>query len=309
MPLTKRLPSKNITTSRVLLGAAVIAVACMGLYLQNALRAATPTANVEIESGTRTGTASLVSDVTASGAAAVRFNQAGTPPPDGVLTLTQYNAAMSKRVVFGHQSVGYQAIQGVQMWADDLNTSDPNVIDVESGTVPATGGFFGHLYAGTNGDARTKTAELLSLLQNGLAAKVDIVVLKFCYADLRSNSGYTPQQMFNTYKTWVDTVESSFPNLKVIYATEAIVMGANSDGGANNVLRQTYNNLVRAQYASSGRLWDVAKIESTDPSGNRVLHNGVESLYSGYASPDQRHIYGLGRTTVSAPLLQLIAQL
>lgn len=229
-------------------------------------------------------------------------------PPGDEMDLATYNAALSKRTVFGHQSVGWQVLQGVEMWADELGAPDPTFPDYEGGGLPGSGGFLGHFYCGTNGNSFTKTAEFLSHLLNGLASQVDIVVLKFCYADLRSGSGYTPQQMFDDYKAWVDAVESQFPQLTVIYATTAIVMGENSDG-ANNGLRQTYNNLVRAEYGASGRLWDVADIESTDPNGNKILYGGVESLYSGYASPDQRHIYGLGRTTVSAPLLQLIAQL
>lgn len=229
-------------------------------------------------------------------------------PPSGELDLATYNAALSKRTVFGHQSVGWQVLQGVEMWANEFGQPDPTFPDYESGSLPGSGGFLAHFYAGTNGDVFTKTAEFLSHLQNGLASQVDIIVMKFCYADLRSGSGYTPQQMFDEYKLWVDTVESTYPALTVIYATTAIVMGENSDG-ANNGLRQTYNDLVRAEYAASGRLWDVADIQSTDPSGNKVLYGGIESLYSGYASPDQRHIYGLGRTTVSAPLLQIIAGL
>lgn len=229
-------------------------------------------------------------------------------PPSGELDLATYTAAMARRTVFGHQSVGWQVLQGVEMWADELGAPEPTFPDYEGGGLPGSGGFLGHFYCGTNGDSFTKTAEFLSHLQNGLAAQVDIVVLKFCYADMRSGSGYTPQQMFDDYKAWVDAVESQFPQLTVIYATEAIVMGQNSDG-ANNGLRQTFNNLVRAEYGASGRLWDVADIQSTDPSGNKVLYGGVESLYSGYASPDQRHIYGLGRTTVAAPLLQIIAEL
>lgn len=229
-------------------------------------------------------------------------------PPSSDLDLAAYNAALSKRTVFGHQSVGWQVLQGVQMWADEFNQPNPTFPDYEGAGLPGSGGFLGHFYAGTNGDVFTKTAEFLSHLGNNLASQVDIIVLKFCYADMRSNSGYTPQQMFDEYKSWVDTVESTYPALTIIYATAAIVMGENSDG-ANNGLRQTYNDLVRAEYAASGRLWDVADIQSTDPSGNKVLYGGIESLYSGYASPDQRHIYGLGRTTVSAPLLQIIAGL
>lgn len=230
------------------------------------------------------------------------------PEPPEEIDATIFTTALSKRTVFGHQSVGYQVLQGVTMLAGELGLSNPTYPDIESTSLPSTGGFLAHFYAGTNGNAYTKTAEFLSHLQSGLAAQVDIVVLKFCYADLRSGSGYTPAQMFAEYKAWVNAVESQFPHIAVIYATEAIVMGENSDG-ANNGLRQTFNNLVRAEYGASGRLWDVAGIQSTDPDGNKILYGGVESLYSGYASPDQRHIYGLGRTTVATPLLKIIAQI
>lgn len=243
-------------------------------------------------------------------AAGYALTQGGgtTPPPTGdPLDLATYNAALAKRTVFGHQSVGMQILDGVNMLADDLGAPDPTFYDYESTALPATGGFIAHFYAGTNGDVFTKTAEYLSHLASGLASQVDVVVLKFCYADLRSNSGYTPQQMFDEYKRWVDVIESTYPSITVVYATETIVMGENSDGTTNNILRQTYNNLVRAEYGASGRLWDVADLESTDPAGNKILYNGVESLYSGYASPDQRHLYYPGRPVVAAPLLQIIA--
>ena len=233
------------------------------------------------------------------------------PPPDpgDELTLATFNAAMSKRVVFAHQSVGWQVIQGIQMWADDLGAADPTVIDVESTAMPGSGGFVGHFYAGNNGDPFSKLDELdIWLRTGGHASQIDVFVMKFCYADIRSTSGHTPATMFNAYKATMDALVTDFPSVTFIFSTTAIVMGENSDGG-NNGLRQTYNNMVRNEYDGTGRLWDVADIESTDPNGNKVLYGGVESLYSGYASPDQRHIYGLGRTTVAAPLLSMIALL
>lgn len=261
---------------------------------------------VSIYSGSSTPISKIYSGTT------LIWSDGSSEPPPGdppeTLDLATYNLALSKRTVFGHQSVGYQVLQGVNMWADEFGVPDPTLYDVESATLPSTGGFISHFYAGTNGDPFSKMNEFLDHLANGLADEVDIVVLKFCYADLRTGSGHTAQQMFDAYKAWVDEIESTYPALTIIYATEAIVMGENSDG-SNNGVRQTFNNLVRAEYAASGRLWDVADIESTDPDGNKVLYGGIESLYSGYASPDQRHIYGLGRTTVAAGFLQMIASI
>lgn len=226
-------------------------------------------------------------------------------PPQQIDTAT-FTAAMGKRTIFGHQSVGMQVLQGVSMLAGQLGVSNPSFPDYEATTLPSSGGMLAHFYAGSNGNPFSKLDEFEAHLRGGLAAQVDIVVLKFCYADLRNSSSHTPQQMFDAYKIWCDTIETDFPTLTIIYATEAIVMGENSDG-VHNARRQVFNNLIRAEYASTGRLWDVANIQSTDPIGNKILHGGIESLYSGYASPDQRHIYGPGRTALAGPLLQLIA--
>lgn len=120
---------------------------------------------------------------------------------------------------------------------------------------------------------------------------------------------YTPAALFAEYKTTFDLLVSEFPAITFIYATTAITMGEEADGAAYNANRQTYNNLVRAEYESSGRLWDMADYESTDPSGNKILFAGSESLYDFYASPDRRHIIGPGRMATSSPLIKMIASL
>lgn len=222
---------------------------------------------------------------------------------------------MERRLVFAHQSVGMQVIAGFDALASDLNQPDPTVIDVTTDTIPGSGGFVGHFYCGTNGDGFTKTAHLDSILRGGLAAQVDTVVLKFCYADLRAGSGYTPAQLFAEYSAVMDALATDFPAVEFILATETIVMEVDEDGPAN-ALRMTYNDLVRAEYGATGRLWDIALALSTDPDSNRVRTwdgtRWVEHLYSGYASADQEHISGpdsIGRKAAATPLLLLMAGL
>lgn len=222
---------------------------------------------------------------------------------------------MSQRMIFAHQSVGWQVVQGTESLADDLGQPDPLVVDVESGIIPPTGGYLGHWYVGTNGDGLGKISEFNSMIRGGLADQADVFVLKFCYADLRATSGYTPAQLFAAYETVIDGLIADYPTKTFIPATETIVMEVDEDGPANT-LRMTYNELVRAKYASTGRLWDIARALSTDPEGNRVTSvmsgQTVEHLYSGYASADQEHISGtdsIGRKTAATPLLLILAGL
>lgn len=240
----------------------------------------------------------------------------GPPPdePDGFDAAT-VTTALSKRWVFAHQSVGMQVIQGIQAWCNVYDLPDPVIVDVESSTIPGSGGYLGHWYVGTNGDGFSKTTDFDTTIRGGLHAQADIFVMKFCYADLRPGSGYTPAQLFAAYESVLDGLIADYPSKTFILATETIVMQTDEDGAANS-LRMTFNDLVRAKYGATGRLWDIALALSTDPDGNRIrtgtAPNHVEHLYSGYASPDQEHISGsdmIGRRTAAVPLLQILASI
>ncbi len=245
------------------------------------------------------------------------LQQGGGNPPD-TFDASTVTAALQKRWIFAHQSVGYQVIQGIQSWCNDFSLPNPIVVDVTSGSIPGSGGYLGHWYAGTNGDGFSKLTDFDTRIRGGLHAQADIFVIKFCYADLRPNVGYTPAQLFAQYEATIDGLRASYPTKTFIAATETIVMEVDEDG-PNNALRMEYNNLVRAKYGPPGppnTLWDIALALSTDPSGNRIrtgtAPNWVEHLYSAYASPDQEHISGagsIGRKAASKPLLQILALL
>lgn len=201
-------------------------------------------------------------------------------------------------------------------WPGALGVTDPVAPDVTTDTIPASGGFVGHWYAGTNGYPLTKTAAVLSQMAGGLADQIDAICLKYCYADMPPTSGHTPAEVFADYKAMVDVLEATYPAVTVIKATETIVEETAAGDGPSNPLRMQYNDLVRAEWGSSGLLWDLARALSTDPEGNRITTvvegQTVEHLYSGYASADQKHISGtggIGRMAAAEPLLLILAGL
>lgn len=233
------------------------------------------------------------------------------------LTAARFALARQRRVFFGHQSVGAQVITGINEWADNLGQPDMPVVDVDVSAIPGTGGVMAHAYVGTNGDGRTKTRGTAGAapsfdyrIRNGLASQIDTAVLKFCYADVRSTSPYTPAELFTEYAATMDALVADFPAITFIFATETIVMEVDEDGDDND-LRYAYNQAVRAAYASGGRLWDIALAESTAADGTRVTDgSGVEHLWPTYASADQEHIgTTAGRMAASKPLLLLLAEI
>ena len=79
----------------------------------------------------------------------------------------------------------------------------------------------------------------------------------------------------------------------------------------DNVVRPKYNELVRKAYGDTGRLVDVAEMESTTPTGARVSGESdgdpYYALYEGYAA-DPGHLNDLGARVVAAGLLDVIGQ-
>lgn len=67
---------------------------------------------------------------------------------------------------------------------------------------------------------------------------------------------------------------------------------------------------VRAKYASTGRLFNIATIESTNPEGERVGGTtGDHRFYEKYApnASDQGHLNAVGSELAASALVSLIA--
>lgn len=239
-----------------------------------------------------------------------------TPPSVGANPLwvhrTVSNAtvrtALSKRTFFGHQSIGAQVLKGVTEYARDAGVTNRTYPDPESASLPSSGGFLAQSYVGQNGDPLSKLAEFDRILRSGVGNRIDVAVIKLCYADIRADDD--PVAVFQAYKRTLSALERDYPRVTFLYATEPVVMASNSDG-PNNVPRAVFNTLMRTEYVKTGRLWDVAAIESSTMAGRVVTgtHQGkvVAALNPEFASPDQRHITGPGPKAVAGPLLELIA--
>jgi hypothetical protein len=140
-----------------------------------------------------------------------------------------------------------------------------------------TGPAFVHFLAGQNRDYASKNAAVLRLLESRTRAQRPILLLKYCYVDI--NSPRDSSRMFEAYRDTVEAIEFEHPDVTVVHATIPLttVEGAFKSGAMQfagrptrreaAIARHRYNELVRAEFAATGPIFDLAKVEATQPDG------------------------------------------
>lgn len=223
------------------------------------------------------------------------------------------------KVFFGHQSVGANVLEGVPGVYAQAGVAAPRILDVSSGELSSDvgPGTILHSYIGVNGDPQGKLTDFAAKLRSGLGSQIDVAVLKFCYVDI--TAGTDVDTLFASYRSTMAVLEEEFPRVAFVYATAPLTTETGAKQSVKNMLgrvsdnvaRERYNALVRAAYGDSGRLFDIAAVESTEPDGTRVsrsVDGAVHfALYDGYAS-DEGHLDGEGATRAASEFLAVAAR-
>lgn len=220
--------------------------------------------------------------------------------PPSSLSPAGLSRVHEKRVFFGHQSVGYNAIKGMNLISQKIGVSTFSYYDVKSERPRSRGaGFFAHTKVGQNGFPLRKIAEFDSIIRGDLGKDLDIAFLKLCYVDFGAKADAVA--IFRAYRSAVSELEKDFPNIIFLHATVPLEVNA----PRANQVRTRFNMLMRDHYGRAGRLWDIAKAEATDPEGKRIGGKDFEALYAKYSS-DGAHLNETGAVAVAEPLLRLL---
>lgn len=222
-------------------------------------------------------------------------------------------------VYFGHQSVGRNILDGVPAVYARAGITSPTV--VESAAPPSADAAMAHAYIGQNGDPSSKMTAFDSAIRSGYGDWADAAFMKLCYLDV--DAGTDVDGVFSEYKAMMAELERDYPNVDFLHLTVPLttqpdfvtrlknIVGKGWDHRADNVAREQYNAMVRAEYGSTGRLVDVAAWESTTPDGERVSgSNGGQpyyALFGGYAS-DSGHLNPAGAEAVAAGVLEVLSR-
>lgn len=198
-------------------------------------------------------------------------------------TAGQWQRVAQLRVLFAHQSVGGNILDGIQREAAARQV--PLVLAESRSALPGAG--IQHFKVGRNEDPAGKLADFESVVNGEAGTPPNVALLKFCYIDFTQR--VDPQQLAQQYIAELDALSSAHPQTVFVPMTSPLttvqtgprawlkkVLGKEPGGYADNVRRQAFNAVVRSRYGSDPRLFDIAALESgggrhnVDAGGTRV---------------------------------------
>lgn len=231
-----------------------------------------------------------------------------------------WEALAAARVYFGHQSVGFNIVEGLGEVLRErsqirLNLASSPLARQQPGPV------FLHETCGVNGKPATKLEAFSDVVREGDGEPFDVAFFKFCYVDLAE--GTPVEQLFAEYRAAMTKLETEHPETTFMHTTVPLtvvqrgpkawvkrLLGRAAGGYADNAARCRYNALLRREYAATKAFFDLAAVESTHPDGRRELftfHGEVcEALVPAYAS-DGRHLSAVGAKRAAEQLLVSLA--
>jgi len=231
-----------------------------------------------------------------------------------------------KKIYFGHQSVGFNIIDGIQ---DLLQThTKTNLRIVETTTASDFDEpILGHSTIGQNTNPGSKIDAFSKYIGSGIGANADICLFKFCYIDMTANTDV--QALFKNYKNTMNRLKSAYPQTQFVHVTMPLtaprpgimsavkgsirkVLGKPVSGYDDNINRIIFNEFLRKEYQNNEPLFELAMLESTYPDGSITTFKKNGSVYRHLApdyTKDGGHLNALGRKLIAEQFLIFLAEL
>lgn len=238
------------------------------------------------------------------------------------VTAGEWQNLSQKKIYFGHQSVGFNIIEGIK----DLMKTNPqiklniietiNPMDLDS---PA----FGHSPVGRNMNPESKCNAFTELMNKGFGNKTDIAFFKFCYIDFSPETNV--DELFKIYESTISSLQTKHPKVIFVHITVPLTMpqkglktrikkiiGKPVAGYEDNLKREAYNEKLRKHYAGKEPVFDLALVESTTRAGSRTGFNFKGKTGYNLApeyTDDGGHLNENGRKVVAEQLLIFLSKL
>ena len=238
------------------------------------------------------------------------------PEVHSTINRPDWPAISERRVLFAHQSVGANILSGIrQLAARDrvqLTVQEWDGGNLELG--------ISHFKVGKNGDPQSKLAAFRSALASTDGTPPDVAMLKLCYVDFNENTN--AKQLALDYVATLDDMAARYPHTVFVAVTAPLaslqsgpkawlkkVLGIPPGQYVENTKRSEFNAILRNEFGSTNRLFDLAAIESggqtlspTDNSDNVVVQSLDPSL-----TYDGGHLNERGEQLAAIALLGLLS--
>ncbi len=228
-------------------------------------------------------------------------------------------AVSSKRIYFGHQSVGADVITGLKTLYGTAGDVRLNVVTPGDAPLPA-GAFFAESKIGKNTVPESKCSGFANAMERLKGDSVDIALMKFCYVDFSPATDV--RKVFGLYTDTIGKLKKEFPSVRFVHVTVPLtvrtplwkkiakrVLGRAENSDAENAKRAEFNALLLSTFADEP-VFDLAGVESTYPDGGRCsFESGRETAYALIPSltNDGSHLNPAGGELAAAALVRTLA--
>jgi hypothetical protein len=200
------------------------------------------------------------------------------------ITPAQWQRLARQRIFFGHQSVGENLLEGVREVLAEDGAIPLRVVGLDDGAEMSKPGLY-HSTVGRNGEPASKLAAFREIVERNLGDS-GVALLKYCYVDVTSSTD--PDALFDEYQKGVMALRQQRPDVTIVHVTlplqvdagtlryvAAVARGLPTVRDLNK-RRHQYNEALRRSFGPSDAIFDLARLESTQPNGRRseVRHDG-----------------------------------
>jgi len=231
----------------------------------------------------------------------------------------KWDQLSQQKIYFGHQSVGYNMIDGMEM----VLKENPNIkLNIKKGKEHDLfkNPVFAHDNNGLNRDPKSKIDTFYNTVEE-ISSSINIAGFKFCYVDIEK--GTDVNDLFSYYKKRMKEITLNHPDLTLIHYTiplKSLQSGpkafikkllSKDIGIEDNMVRNKFNDLLRKEYQNQN-IFDIAKIESTFTDGKRsfmeIEGNKVYTMVPAYTN-DGGHLSVTGKKKMGKEYLCFLVEL
>jgi len=234
--------------------------------------------------------------------------------------MTDLEFLSSKRIFFGHQSVGGNILAGLATLQSGITPPPIRIGDLGSLDAPEGQGMLLHTAVGRNEDPASKCDDFRLIIGQKLSGKIDAALLKFCYIDFNDRTDV--EEVFGTYARTMDELKAQHPEIRFIHVTAPLrsvdkgptiwareLVGRPNRSKLANISRTEFSRQLKARYAEDP-VFDLAEVMSTYPDGRlesfKLDGETYPSLVPAYTN-DGGHLNEVGRSYAAAAFVRSIA--
>ena len=238
------------------------------------------------------------------------------------ISADQWMNLAQRNIYFGHQSVGFNIVAGIE----DIIRENPHIkLNVLLETRKVTeiqNGIFAHSKIGQNTQSGAKIEDFARIISQENSGRFDMAFMKLCYVDIVAQTDV--QKLFEQYKETMTKLKNTQPDLKITHFTVPLrtqkiswkakvkmTIGKKPWELADNIRRNEFNQMLLQEYSGKEPVFDIAAYEAANFEGNPSIFrfNGKEylSMKPEYSN-DGGHLNEKGRKIIAEQLLIFLAQ-